>query len=425
MTNLYFYLDMRNCSARGAGSLKLAVSHKRKTSYESLGIFLKPEEWDRDKQQVVGRPDKKFQNVLLKKRMAECVLALQRVMLRSDMDSLTSKQVLEMVVRGTDTVDDLRSKDYFMPVYNEYCALLAKPSTRASYRSTLANITEFEPDIDTVRFVDINVAWLRRYQQWLTETRGMSVNGANVYLRNLRTVFNYARNNGYTLARYPFKEIDMSTTEPEKRYVTIGKFAKWLTYPVKDNRNMYRDLFMLSFYLCGIRPVDLLNVKKSQVEEGRLVYWPEKLNGRKKLSIKIEPEAWEIIHRYEGTEHLINIMDKRTDYRAFCQHWNKAIKAVGPDERTDHVGQKGKVYFTTKHHGVIPAITRYYSRTLWASFAYNELDVPMDIISQALGHNSGRQVTNFYVKRGEAKVDEVNRRMIDLIKKKAQEIHES
>ena len=413
MPTLYFYLDKRQPRKDGSCSLKLAITHKRQTVYDPLDVFIKPDEWDADRQQVVIRPDRKFLNVIIKKRMSEGTLALQRIMLRSDADALTARQVLRMVLRGTDTADDHESEEYVLPVYNEYITLCRKPATTACYRASLKNLVEYEPDIDSLKFKDITVAWLRKYQQWLTDARGMEVNGANVYLRNLRTVFNFAINNQYTFARYPFRDIDMSTTEPDKRSVDWDVFLDWASAPVTDNRVYYRDLFMLSFYLCGIRPVDLLHVKKSQVEDGRLVYWPEKLNGRTKLSVKIEPEAWEIIRKYEGDEYLINVMESRKDYKAFMAHWNRALKAVGKDEKEYRTGQKGRTYYNVVHKGVVPYITCYYSRTLWASYAYNVTDAPMDVISQALGHKSGLKVTNFYVKRDNAKADAVNRALID------------
>ena len=421
MANLYLYLDMRTPAVDGTGSLKLAITHNRKTCYEPLGIRLRPEEWDKDHQQVVVRQDKKFQNVLIKKRMAEGILALQRIVLRDDYDRLEAKQILQMIVRGTDTVDRPEDLDYVLPVYNEYITLCKKPNTTSSYRSSLKNLVEYEPEIDSLRFRDMNVAWLRKYQRWLEDGKGMSVNGANVYLRNLRTIFNYALKNEYTRARYPFKDIDMGTTEPDKKTIEWDDFLEWVAYPVPDRREFYRDLFMLSFYLCGMRPVDLLNVKKSQVEAGRLVYWPEKLNGKTKLSIKIEPEAWEIIHKYEGTEHLINVMDERTDYKAFMAHWNKALKAIGKDEFTPTLCNNGKTYNVVRHLGVIPHIRVYYSRTCWSTFSYNLMETPMDVISQAFGHKSGLRVTNFYVKRSNALVDKANRELIDRLKKDLEE----
>lgn len=421
MANLYLYLDTRKPRKDGTCPLKIVLTHNRKAAYSLLDIDLLPDEWDDEHKQVVGRADKKFQNVFIKKRMAECTLAFQRIMLREDFARLDSRQILDMVVRGTDTANEPGDGDYLIPAYNEYITLCRKPSTAASYRASLKNLMEYCSDIDSLRFKDINVAWLRKYQNWLLDERKMSVNGANVYLRNLRTVFNSAIMNQYTYARYPFRDIDMSTAEPDKRYVEWGVFLDWVSYPVTDFRQMYRELFLLSFYLCGIRPVDLLHVKSSQVVDGRLVYWPEKLNGRTKLSIKIEPEAWEIINKYRGDEYLLNIMENRKDYKAFMQHWNRALKAIGPDETYEKTGQKGRVYTKVRHSGVIPFITIYYSRTFWGSFCYNVLGVSMDTISQGFGHKSGLKVTNFYVKRGDELVDKTNRDLIDRLKKDLEE----
>ena len=408
-------MDMRSARKDGTGTLKLALSHKHQTVYESLGIKIKKDEWDPAKLAVISREDKKFCNIVLRKRFAEAELALQRIQLRRDFESLTAREILTMIVRGTDTADTPEDADYLLPVYNEYITLCRKATTAQLFKTSLNNLIEYESDIDSLRFKDINVAWLRKYQQWLLDTKGMEVNGANVYLRNLRTIFNYALENEMTAAHYPFKSIDMTPTEPDTPAIPYETFLEWATAPTDRGRSYYRDFFMLSFYLCGIRPVDLLNVKKNQVKDGRLVYWPTKLGGKTKMSIKIEPEAWEIIKMYEGEEYLINVMEKRTDYKEFCKHWNKALRAIGTDVKIPKVGKKGKRYYVVEHHGIVPFITSYYPRRCWATYAYNVLDIPMDVISQALGHKSGLKVTNFYVKRDGNKADQANRKLIDRV----------
>lgn len=421
MANLYLFYDRRKPRQDGSGTLKIALTHKRITAYRSLDIHIRESEWDAAKAQVIGRPDKKFLNIEARKMLAKCVTGLERMQKRQDFDTFTASTLLEVIMRGADTVDEPESLDYVLPVYNEYIALCRKASTTQTYKTSLNNLIEFCEDIDTLRFKDITGIWLRKYQNWLLDERGMEVNGANVYLRNLRTIFNFALANQMTSARYPFKDIDMSTTEPDKRMIPYEKFLEWATRPMPDNRNFYRDLFMLSFYLCGIRPVDLLHVKKSQVQEGRLVYHPEKLNGRTKLSVKIEPEAWEIIHRYEGKEYLLNIMESRADYKTFMKYWNKALRAIGDDVLGDKKGSYGRTYHTITHKGIVPYITIYYARTCWATYSYNVLDTPMDIISQALGHKSGLRVTNFYVRREVGKVDKANRDLIDRVTKDMKE----
>ena len=91
MANLYLYLDKRTPHKDGSGSLKVAITHKHQTVYHPLETYIKPNEWDADHQQVVERPDKKFLNVILKKRMAEMTLAMNRLLARNDAETLTAK----------------------------------------------------------------------------------------------------------------------------------------------------------------------------------------------------------------------------------------------------------------------------------------------------------------------------------------------
>lgn len=192
MANLYLYLDKRAPRKDGTCPLKMALRHKRNVVYDPIDVYLRPDEWDAEKNQVVGRPDRKFQNVIIRKAFTNGLVSLQRIELRGDFEALTARQVLTMIVRGIGTADTPEDIDFVLPVYNEYITLCRKANTASIYRTSLNNLIEFEPDIDSLRFKDINVAWLRKYQSWLLGYKGMEVNGANVYLRNLRTIFNYA-----------------------------------------------------------------------------------------------------------------------------------------------------------------------------------------------------------------------------------------
>jgi hypothetical protein len=68
-------------------------------------------------------------------------------------------------------------------------------------------------------------------------------------------------------------------------------------------------MFMLSFYLVGMNSVDLFN--SPAPENGRITYTCAKTKDRhsdkSKISIKIEPEAQEIINRYTGKERRLNL----------------------------------------------------------------------------------------------------------------------
>lgn len=418
MANLYFFVDKRSTRSDGSMSLKIALSHNRKVVYHSLGIYVNQDNWDIEQGCLTPKAKYRLQNAQIASTMSRFEVLLAGIACKN-LASMSAREVLNQLEEGSGQREPLSQtkRALVLNVYEDYISLCRKDGTANLFRASLKNLQEYEPDMDILRFEDISVMWLRKYQNWLEE-RGMSTNGANVYLRNLRTVFNFALKNQLTDARYPFRDIDMSTTEPDKQLIPYDKFLEWATMPMPDDyRNFYRDLFMLSFYLCGIRPVDLLHMKKDQVEEGRLIYYPQKLNGKTRLSVKIVPEAWAIIRKYEGQEYLINVMESRTDYKAFLKHWNEGVRAIGEDVLGQKKGRCGQTYTCVQHKSVVPYITVYYARTCWATYAYNVLDIPMDTISQALGHKNGLKVTNFYVKRDDTRVDKANRNLIDRIKK--------
>ena len=266
MATIHYYLDMRSTRKDGKGILKIALTHKHKTVYYSTDIRISEDEWDPGKGLIVGRPDSYFLNAEICKMFARLQTNLKTLEVKTGLDLYSVRELLEHITAPAGPSIDTAGQDYVQGVYEEYISLCRKKSTACVLRSSLNNLKMYCPDIESLRFKDINVAWLKRYQYWLLDERKMHVNGANVYLRNLRRIFNYALQNEYTKARYPFKDIDMSTIDPDKPLIPYEDFIKWATLPMPDGRNFYRDLFLLSFYLCGIRPVDLLHVKKDQVQ---------------------------------------------------------------------------------------------------------------------------------------------------------------
>jgi len=152
-----------------------------------------------------------------------------------------------------------------------------------------------------------------------------------------------------------------------------------------------RDVFMLSFYLIGINIKDLCSLK--EIQDGRIEFNRAK-TGRP-YSLKVYPEAQEIINKYKGNRWLLNFSDLYTDYRNLNKIINKKLKTIG-----------GKVDIN------LPIAT-YYARHSWATIA-SSLNISKDIIQHALGHGLNT-VTDLYVDFDLNKVDEANLKVIQAI----------
>ena len=66
-------------------------------------------------------------------------------------------------------------------------------------------------------------------------------------------------------------------------------------YQGEDFIKEYQDMFMLMFYLIGVNSIDLYKASPDSIVDGRFEYKRSK-TGRL-FSIKVEPEAMEIIER--------------------------------------------------------------------------------------------------------------------------------
>ena len=155
--------------------------------------------------------------------------------------------------------------------------------------------------------------------------------------------------------------------------------------------------------LVGINTIDLFNLTK--IENGRIEYRRAKTH--RLYSIKVEPEAMEIINRHKGEKALLDIADRWGSHREFQKYCKIALKKIGKMERK---GRGGKKEIKPEW----PELSTYWARHSWATIAYS-IGISKDIISQALGHSMGSAITEIYIERDQSKVDEANRRVLDWV----------
>lgn len=292
-------------------------------------------------------------------------------------------------------------KDLFMPWYVKFMDS-RKPSTREIYRHTLKKITDYDADIKSRTFDAINFAWLTDFEAFCARTSVK--NSRNIHLRNIRAVFNNAIDNEITTA-YPFRRFKIRPEPTRKRALSVEDLREIFSYPVEDYAEIYRDLFKLIFMLCGINTVDLFRLKNI-TRDGRVEYKRAKTG--KLYSIKVEPEAMEIIDKYRGESGLLCISDRWSDHRNFRHQMNKALQLIGAP-RAGLGGRKGV--------GKWPELTTYYARHSWATIA-RKIGVAVDDIAFALGHSDPRHETTFiYIDDDEVRdaVDAANRKVLDWV----------
>lgn len=142
---------------------------------------------------------------------------------------------------------------------------------------------------------------------------------------------------------------------------------------------LYRDFFMLGFYLIGINVSDLLTLKKEDFRNGRISYYRNK-TGRL-YDIKVEPEAMEIISRYRSRkpQYLLRFFEDAGtfDVDHFTNNMNRTLRRIGPKDPND--------MRKSSPHPIDSKMSTYYNRHSWATFA-SEIGIPLAIVSVQPSH---------------------------------------
>ena len=293
-----------------------------------------------------------------------------------------------------------RKAHALLPAIYNY-AYLREGNTRACYLHTYDRVLSFAgSEASSLIFEDVTRSWLENFEKFLSRT-SPSKNARNIHFRNIRAVFNLAIDDGIT-THYPFRTFKIRPVKTAKRSMTVEALRTFINADVDEWQREYRDLFVLSFFLIGINPKDLMEL--SEIVDGRIEFNRSKT--RRFYSIKVEPEALEIITRYAGTRHLIDPLDRYVKYKDYLSRWNKALKTIGTHY---DVGLRG----ARTYHPIFPTLSCYWARHTWATIAAS-LDIPKETIAHGLGHGN-ETVTDIYIDFNMEKVDEANRRVIDWV----------
>lgn len=398
-------LDIRSQRKDGTYPIKLYVVNKRdmliSTGFYSLkenfsdGLYTKNEPNYRQKNAAL-------RSILSKAETESILLVSSRTI--QNMDDKRYKEHLKKAIFGKESND--RPK-VFIDYLDEFISLKDREGTITLYNTTRNKISEFD---EKATFKSMDKNWLLAFERWMINS-GLKVNSYAIHLRNIRAIFNYAIDQEYTTL-YPFRKFKIKKEETRKRALTVEEVRLLRDFPCEKYQERYRDMFLLMIYLIGVNAVDLFMAPNNAIigdrfEFGRFEYKRAKTG--KFYSIKLEPEAHEIIKRYKGKNYMLNIMDEIEDYKNFLHSMDIVLKEIGPMERKGRGGKK-------ERQPLFPDLSSYWSRHTWATIAAS-LDIPKEVIAEALGHTSN-SVTDIYIKFDHKKVDQANRAVIDLIFKK-------
>lgn len=378
------------------------VIHNRIVRSVSTNYKLFPDEWDKAASTIRKTADNLERNRylnILAARIGEDTERLKAAIRKlKQSGTYTSEQIVAAYLASDSNSDFIA----YARKEVDRTRRMGKVRTAEAYASSLNSFQRFWGEQGDMAFEDIDAALMTEYEAYL-EQDGKCPNTVSFYMRNLRTLYNRAVEEGLTENRFPFRRVNTRVEKTVKRAVTAEIIAriKELELSLHPALEFTRDLFLLCFYLRGMSFVDLAFLKKKDLQNGVLVYRRRKTG--QQLCIKWEPSMQEIVRKYTDPEspYMLPIIkesgkDERRQYLNASHLMNRKLKKIGR-----MIGCPIKLTFYVSRHG-------------WASIAQSQ-HIPLPVISEALGHDSEDTTRIYLALLDTAVVDRANSKVINSI----------
>ena len=384
--SLYFG---RSFNKDGTSPLYICVNHASSSCYIPLqGVRLKSSQWDKARKKVINHPQADTINSVALSTLAK---ASEAVMQLGSVRGWSTAKVRDKIAEYIYPSEELDTG--VMAVMSAYTNQCDKPNTKDKFVQTATHIKRWlgAKGARTLQFADTTPDWLTAFDRYLINYCP-AVNSRSIHLRNVRTIFNFALNHQLTTAPYPFRQYKIKSQPSNPTPLTIEQLRLlWSHHPHTPAQAYALDIWRLTFALIGINLIDLANLKT--ISQGRINYTRRK-TGRL-YSIKVEDCAKSLINAHRGAKTLVDILQHYKDVHVATSMINRHLKDIASD-----LG--------------LPPITTYTARYTWATLALS-IDTPIEVISQALGHSYGQAVTLGYIMPDRRKVDEANKKVLNLL----------
>ena len=285
-------------------------------------------------------------------------------------------------------------------------------STAHVYKNALFSFSKF-CGTGNISFRQVTRECLRCYGQHLYGS-GLKLNTVSTYMRMLRSIYNRGVEAG-SAPYVPrlFHDVYTGVDIRQKKALPVTELHKLLYEDPKSERlRRTQTIAALMFQFCGMSFADLAHLEKSALDRNVLQY--NRIKTKTPMSVEILDTAKEMINRLrsnqdshpDSPDYLFDILSsdkKRKDEKAYKEYqsalrrFNNSLKDLARVLRLNS------------------PVTSYTFRHSWATTAKYR-GVPIEMISESLGHKSIK-TTQIYLKGfGLRERTEVNRKNLSYVK---------
>lgn len=363
-----FYLYTYKTNPKGEAPIYCKITLEKKKQQFSTGIYILPEQWDKDSQRAKGMSD---EIQLSNRRLQE----IYSQFIRLEKQLYDEGEPLNL----NSIYNRYRGKEVQQTLFLLYKERLAIMSNLEGKEYTLSTIKKFKEvfthvesfvrhhyGLDDLLLKQVNFSFVKAFEEYLLE-RGLKPITINKIIQRLKQITNYAFRCNLMLID-PFVNYKPLKEKKELVFLTAEELEKLESYDFANHKlGKVKDLYLFSVYsglayheVCALRKQHLMKgfdgktwIKMTRHKTGREFFVP------------LLPQAEAILEKYkdqieEQEECLLPVISN-----AKINTFLKEIAAIV---------------------GIEKNLTHHTARKTFASTILLYNDVPMEIVSVLLGH---------------------------------------
>ncbi|RHR64368.1 site-specific integrase [Alistipes sp. AF17-16] len=260
--------------------------------------------------------------------------------------------------------------------------------TAKSYKNALVSLMKYK---NRLNFSDVTVNFLKGYERFMLQ-QNRSTTTIAMYMRYLRAIVNEAIADEIMSAdQYPFgsarkRKYEIPETKKVNSALDLDGLKAIINYkPEFESEAKARDLWLFSFYCCGMNMKDIYNLKYANLQNGFIVFYRQKTIRTRRTHVPIQvfitKPVQDIIDFWgnedKSLDNYIFGIYKKTESDERNYELGKLYTHV-INERMKEIGKKVDIHVS---------LTTYVARHTYATTLMRK-GVNIAFISESLGHTS-------------------------------------
>jgi site-specific recombinase XerD len=394
---------------QGKVPIYVRIADAGRTRYVSIGLKIKPRYWNKKKGEVRKNDycDARHLNKIIRDKITT---------IRNDAYQMKASNKLV-------NADAVKTRAKSKQVSGDFIAY-AKKFAERKHRVNVQTGRRYDGIVSKLEsytggelsFRELTVTWLKEYMDWLSNVRNNKANTVHANLRAIRAILYAAiREDIFPQERNPFFKITLKQPKVSKTKLIASEvkaFSKQET--ISEFQKLAKNLFLFSFFTCGMRFRDVATLKNKHVSGTHITYQMNKTGNAQ--HVEIYPAAERIIDNYRrggGPEdfvfplidvdkvlrNLLPVDDKLTVAdlsfgEAPTGPQQKIQRELDRDISSKNAYLNKELKIVAKRAGIAKNISFHVARHSYADIA-REKKADLHQLSKSLGHSSLKVTENY------------------------------